>query len=96
MNDEQWFPPSEDENDILGNIHQRTEELYRVVNRDCDDNDTFVCPAFVLKDVVVFPRMISPIFISNENSPKAVEAAQGQNKTAVALFLSDEEKEGDP
>ena len=95
MNDEQWFPPSEDENDILGNIHQRTEELYRVVNRDCDDNDTFVCPAFVLKDVVVFPRMISPIFISNENSPKAVEAAQGQNKTAVALFLSDEEKEGD-
>jgi ATP-dependent Lon protease len=95
MSDEQWFPPSDDENGILGNIHQRTEELYRVVNRDCDESGTFVCPAFVLKDVVVFPRMISPIFISNEHSPKAVEAAQGQNKTAVALFLSDEENEDD-
>ena len=97
MTDEQWFPPSDDENDILGNIHQRTEELYRIVNRESDESGTFVCPAFVLKDVVVFPRMISPIFISNEHSPKAVEAAQGQNKTAVALFLSDvEEEEGDP
>lgn len=95
MNDEQWFPPSEEDNDILGNIHQRTEELYRVVNRESDESGTFVCPAFVLKDVVVFPRMISPIFISNEHSPKAVEVAQGQNKTAVAIFLSDEEKEGD-
>ena len=96
MTDEQWFPPSDDENDILGNIHQRTEELYRIVNRESDESGTFVCPAFVLKDVVVFPRMISPIFISNEHSPKAVEAAQGQNKTAVALFLSDvEEEEGD-
>lgn len=96
MNDEQWFPPSDDENDLLGNIHQRTEELYRVVNRESGESGTFVCPAFVLKDVVVFPRMISPIFISNEHSPRAVEAAQGQNKTAIALFLSDEEKEGDP
>ena len=95
MNDEQWFPPSEDDKDLMGNIHQRTEELYRIADRDVNEDGVFVCPAFVLKDVVVFPHMISPIFISNEISPKAIEAAQGQNKTAIALFLSDEGEEGD-
>lgn len=95
MNDEQWFPPSDDENDLMGNIHQRTEELYRISNRESDENKVFVSPAFVLKDVVVFPKMISPIFIGNEISPKAIEAAQGQNKTAIALFLSDQGVEGD-
>ena len=39
--------------------------------------------------------MISPIFLSNETSPLAVEAAQEQNKTAIALFLSDKGIEGD-
>ncbi len=95
MNDEQWFPPADDDNDLMGNIHQRTEELYRISNRDADESGLFVSPAFVLKDVVVFPKMISPIFVGNEISPKAIDAAQGQNKTAIALFLSDAGEEGD-
>ena len=89
MNDDQWFPPSNDDEDLVGNIHQRTEELYRVSNREPGESGLFISPAFVLKDVVVFPKMISPIFLSNETSSKAVEAAQGQNKTAIALFMSD-------
>jgi ATP-dependent Lon protease len=35
--------------------------------------------------------MISPIFISDEKSPLAIEAAQSNNKTVVALFLSDDD-----
>lgn len=95
MSDEQWFPPSDDESELVGNIHQRTEELYRITERDTDDDGLIISPAFILKDVVVFPRMISPIFINNEISPKAINAAQGQNKTAVVLFLSDAGVEGD-
>src|SRR6056297_1860747 len=95
MNDEQWFPPSDDDGEIIGNIHQRTEELYRISNRDVNNDDAFVSPAFILKDVVVFPHMISPIFLNDESGPQAVRAAQGQNKTAIALFLSDEAVEGD-
>ncbi|MDT8381334.1 MAG: endopeptidase La [Brevefilum sp.] len=95
MSDEQWFPPSDGEEGLFGNIHQRTDELYRIVNRESDDSGVFISPAFILKDVVVFPRMISPIFISDDNSQKAIEAAQGQNKTLVALFLSDQGAEGD-
>jgi len=95
MNDDNWFPQADDDNDLMGNIHQRTEELYRIGNREQGESGTFISPAFVLKDVVVFPRMISPIFLSNESGPKAVGAAQDQNQTAIALFLSDEGVEGD-
>ncbi|MEA3326366.1 MAG: endopeptidase La [Chloroflexota bacterium] len=95
MNDEHWLSPSDDEKDLIGNLHQRTEELYLVSDQVIDESGTFISPAFILKDVVVFPKMISPIFLSDENSPKAVEASHNQNLTAVALFLSDEDIEGD-
>ncbi len=95
MNDEQWFPPSDDDNDLIGNIHQRTEELYRIANREVDENNLFVSPAFILKDVVVFPKMISPIFLSNETSSRAVEAGQNQNMTVIALFLSESNGAGE-
>jgi len=95
MNDENWLPPSDDEKDLIGNLHQRTEELYLVSDHEVDERGTFISPAFVLKDIVVFPKMISPIFLSDENSPKAVETVHDQNLTAIALFLSDEEVEGD-
>ena len=94
MNDEQWFPPSEDE-ELFGNIHQRTEELYRINNRESDESGFFLSPAFVMSDVVVFPRMISPIFLSSETSHLAIESAQNKNKTVLALFSSNEKGEGD-
>jgi ATP-dependent Lon protease len=94
MSDEHWLPPSEDEDELFGNIHQRTEELYRIVNRDNDENGVFISPAFILKDVVIFPRMISPIFLSDETSHLAISAAQKQNQTAVALFFSGDRNDG--
>lgn len=94
MNDEYWFPIVDDDSEFFGNIHQRTEELYRVANWDIDEKGIFTCPAIVLRDVVVFPKMISPIFISNEISPQAIEAAQSDNKTVVGLFLSDKNDAG--
>jgi ATP-dependent Lon protease len=94
MSDEQWFPPADEEDELFGNIHQRTEELYRVINRESDENGVFISPAFAMNDVVVFPRMISPIFLSNETSHLAIETAQRQNRTVVALFFSNELGEG--
>ena len=94
MSDEQWFPPADEDDELFGNIHQRTEELYRVINRESDENGVFISPAFAMNDVVVFPRMISPIFLSNETSHLAIETAQRQNRTVVALFFSNELGEG--
>ncbi len=93
MNDEKWFPQSEDDNDLLGNIHQRTEELYRVFNHETDETGSFVSPAFLLQDIIVFPRMISPIFITDDASKMAIEAAQNQNQTAIAIFPGEIDRE---
>ena len=91
MNDEEYFSSSDDE--LIGNIHQRTEELYRVPNREIDENGLFTSPATILDDVVVFPHMISPVFLENDAATLAVDAVQDQNKTAIALFWSDENTE---
>jgi ATP-dependent Lon protease len=86
MSDEQWFPPSDEDGDLMGNIHQRTEELYRISNREVDETGVMAAPAFMLHDLVVFPRMISPVFIGEEASVRAVNEAQYQNQTVIALF----------
>jgi ATP-dependent Lon protease len=90
MTNKHWFPPSDDDHDLMGNIHQRTEELYRISNRDVDDDGCFICPAFILQDIVVFPKMISPIFFTNEPGVLAVEAAQQHYQTAIGIFLSED------
>lgn len=95
MKDDHWFPPSDEDNELLENIHQRTKELYRIQNREADESGKVVSPAFVLTDVMVYPKAISPVFISKNINSQAVDAAQNQNLTAVALFLSEKEKEGD-
>ena len=45
---------------------------------------------------MVFPHMISPVFLDDEAAALAIDAAQAENKTAVALFWSDEGDEDDP
>jgi len=95
MNEDDWNSLSDDRENLIGNIHQRTEELYRISNWEEDENGIFTCPAFILEDVVVFPHMISPIFLTEDTARSAVEEAQAQNKTVVALFYSDEALKGD-
>lgn len=95
MKDEEWYPTEEDQEALIGNIHQRTEELYRIASWELDEDGLFTSPAILLEDVVVFPHMISPVFLSDEASTLAVEAAQEQNKTVIALYWSDEDVEED-
>jgi ATP-dependent Lon protease len=95
MKDEEYLLSSEDD-DLISNIHQRTEELYRISGWDVDQDGFFICPAFVLEDVVVFPHMISPVFLAEEAAVLAVDAAQAENKTAIALYWSEENAGEDP
>jgi ATP-dependent Lon protease len=95
MNEEDWEPTEEDHDDLIGNIHQRTEELYRISGWEMNENGLITSPAILLDDVVVFPHMISPVFLIDEASIQAVEAAQIQNKTVIALYWSGADESGD-
>ncbi|HPX96047.1 MAG TPA: endopeptidase La [Brevefilum fermentans] len=93
MNNDDWYHNDDEHDDLMGNIHQRTEELYRILSWELDEDGFFTCPAIVLEDVVVFPHMISPVFLSDEASTLAIEAAQEENRTVIALYFDDDAPE---
>lgn len=73
------------DDEFKGSIHQRTEELYRISDQRIDSDGCFICPAFVSEETIVFPRMVSPIYIHDNEWLPAIQAAQAENTTLVAL-----------
>lgn len=91
MKGEDWSSQPDDEDEFSSALHQRTEELYRIPNTDPDDNGLITCPVLPLRDLVVFPHMVSPIFISPGPSLLAIQEAQFNVQTVIALTQKDAE-----
>ncbi len=94
MNRDDWFLRKE-EDDFGEALHRRTEELYGVPDVLADIEGFIECPVLPLRDMVVYPRMISPIFVGREGSLLAIEEAQLSEHTLVALVQRDPD-EDDP
>ncbi|MGA9398386.1 MAG: endopeptidase La, partial [Anaerolineaceae bacterium] len=92
MKNDDWMPRAEDE-DFASSLHQRTDELYRIPNAQPDDNGLIECPVLALRDLVVFPRMISPIFIPPGPSLLAIQEAQYNDVTVIGLSQKNSEIE---
>jgi len=87
MKDSDWFFRDDE---IFGDaLHRRTEELYRVSDTLPDEQGLIQCPVLPLRDLVVFPHMVSPIFLSQNTALLAVEEAKHNNHTVIALTLRD-------
>ena len=82
----------EDENFNMA-ISQRTEELYRVPNHEADANGVFEALVLPMRDLVVFPHMVSPVFVDNEASILTLQTAHERNQTVIGLTQKDPEKE---
>jgi ATP-dependent Lon protease len=88
------LPPRNDNPDEYSSIlHQRTEELYRIPDAEQDTDGCFELPVLILRDIVVFPRMISPIFIPPGSNLLAIQEAQYDMHTVVALAQKDPDEE---
>ena len=87
---EDW---NEEEENFNLSLSQRTEELYRVPNMDADEHGIIEALVLPLRDLVVFPRMVSPIFVGREASLLAVQEAQHRNQTVIGLTQRDAELE---
>src|SRR5512136_1568173 len=87
--------PMPDWNEEEGNFNlalsQRTEELYRVPNLEPDQDGLIEAAVLPLRDLVVFPRMVSPIFVGRESSMLAAQDAQAKNQTLIGLVQKDPE-----
>lgn len=79
--------------DYVSGLHQRTEELYRIPDTEPDREGLIDCPVFIMRDMVVFPRMISPIFIEPGANLLAIQEAQLDETTMIALVQQDAELE---
>jgi ATP-dependent Lon protease len=92
MKNNSWFM-QDDEDEFGEALHRRTEELYRVPNTELDVDGYITCSVVPLRDVVVYPHMVSPIFVGREATLLAIEEAHAENRTVIALNQKDPELE---
>jgi ATP-dependent Lon protease len=74
--------------EVLGN---RTEELSRVPERPVDRDGLITCAVLPLRDMVMFPHMVTPIFVGRESTLSALEYAAAANQTIITMLQKDPE-----
>ncbi|HEY2979972.1 MAG TPA: endopeptidase La [Anaerolineales bacterium] len=84
---------NEEEDSFNLALSQRTEELYRIPNREPGPDALIEAAVLPLRDLVIFPRMVSPIFVGRESSLLAVQEAQRKEQTLIGLTQRDPEVE---
>ncbi len=90
---EDWLPRPDYQDDYSSSLHQRTEELYDVPDSAPDSKGYLELPVLVMRDMVVFPRMISPLFVTQGKNLLAIQSAQYNYQTMVGLLVSDPDLE---
>ncbi len=86
MNPDFAFKRDSESEEISAALYQRSEELYQIANASPDTEGIIECPGIILNDIVVFPRMVSPIFISPGKNLLAIKEAQGKFQTVITLI----------
>jgi ATP-dependent Lon protease len=84
---------NEDDENFNLTLSQRTEELYRVPNMEPNADGLIEAVVLPLRDLVIFPRMVSPIFVGREASLLAVDDAQRKEQTVIGLTQKDPEED---
>ena len=78
------FPP-----ELGGVINRRTEELLGVSDAVRDDEGLITCLVLPLRDTVLYPNMLTPLFVIHEPSLQAVERAIRSGETMMAIALKE-------
>ena len=90
---EDWKKRQDNPDELNTALYQRTDELYQVVDAVPDESGEITCPVLVMRDIVVFPRMVSLIFITPGPNMDAINHAQKAGTTMIALILTDSDIE---
>jgi len=96
MKSDNWMKRQDDVDEYSTQLYQRTEELYQIPDAELDQDGCIELPAIVLNDVVIFPKMVSPIFIEPGPNLVAIQEAQFNLQAVVGLLEKDaDEKKSD-
>lgn len=93
MKSDEWFPKLDGNEEFSSSLHQRTDELYRIPDTEPDEDGLIECPVLILRDIVIFPRMISPVFITPGPNMLAMMESQHNMQTLIGLVQKDPEIE---
>jgi len=91
MNQNDWQFQEEDGFNMA--LSQRTDELYRVSNAMPDEDGCIEALVLPLRDIVVFPHMVTPVFVSREPSLLAIQEARDRDRTIIGLTQRDSDVE---
>ncbi len=75
--------------ELADSMRTRAEELMDVPEAGLDDDGCIECPALPLRDMVLFPRMVTPLLVGREKSLAAIAAANANHETVIALAQID-------
>ncbi|MFA5873827.1 MAG: endopeptidase La [Anaerolineales bacterium] len=91
MNQNDWSFQEEDAFNVA--LSQRTDELYRVSNAALDEDGCIEALVLPLRDIVVFPHMVTPVFVAREASLLAIQEAHERDRTIIGLTQRDTDVE---
>jgi ATP-dependent Lon protease len=77
----EWLIQSE----LAEAMSRRAEELYDVLEAEADDDGLIELPLLPLRDIVMFPHMVTPLFVGREKSLAAIQAAHARNQTLITV-----------
>ncbi len=84
MNQNDWSLQDEEEAFNLA-LSQRTDELYRVPNLTPDEDGVIEALVLPLRDMVIFPHMVTPVFVARQASMLAIQEAHSRTRTVIGL-----------
>jgi ATP-dependent Lon protease len=77
--------------ELAESMRNRAEELSDVPEAKPDAEGLIDCPCLPLRDMVLFPHMITPLLVGREKSLAAVAAANANKETVITLAQLDAE-----
>src|SRR5512143_2932377 len=81
----EWLMRSE----LTDALSRRADELYDITEAEPDQDGLIECPLLPLRDMVLFPHMLTPLFVGREKSLAAINAANASNLTLIAATQLD-------
>jgi len=74
-------------------LRERSEELYEIENAEPDEDGNIERPVLFLRDMLVFPHMVSPIFITPGHNLLSIQEASNKSQSMIAFIQKDSEQE---
>lgn len=70
-------------------LNRRSDELYDITDAPLEEDGLIHCPVLPLRDIVLYPNMVTPLFVSHDPTLSAIEDASRRGRTMIAVAQRD-------